>query len=138
MNLEEVRKLIQQGQEEQAAEFFRENGYEVTPEDILLSFKNSNYNSRKIFETFRTVLNLVIPDGDSLVKTQEIKSYLKTFIPHQVVDSQDWYSQAVPEYLDSWEDRDQVFHYLWEGLRLIGINDLAIGAAWRAASLLSI
>ena len=144
MDRQKIQQLIHQGRTSEVAKFFQDRDYGLNPEDFLGEHRKYGQSGAKyIYEIFIGVLGFLssnnpnerLKNSENLENSKVIKNYLANFIPHEIMEKSNYRNNdEIPKYLDSQKSDTEVLEILWDGLRLIGNDDLTVRVAWAAFS----
>lgn len=145
MNRDEVQELLREGRQAEVTQEFETLGYGVDRSAIAQTITVEGHTVQEMYALFLTVLSMTASsdrDTNSESATsddiEQLRAYLSSVLPSEVVNQPDFLHQAIPEYLETWNNppqeaqrkQTQLFDVLWDALKHIGRDDVAIGVAW--------
>lgn len=137
---DEVKALLHQGKHDEIIDQFESGGCHVTHSAIAQRVLSVGLSAHEIFKLFLNVLDFTSPLGKQVSKEdmQEVRNQLKLFLPVEIVDASNPFTEGIPTYLDSHEvNVDDLFNILWDALRIAKRDDKTIGIGWGAFLCLS-
>lgn len=157
MNRDEVQELLHQGRQAEIIQEFATLGYSVSRLAIAETITTEGYTVQEMYDLFLAVLMMTAPsdraaDPEPVDSEQansepieQLRAYLTSVLPAEVVNQPDFLHQGIPAYLETWNNspqeaqrkQTQLFDVLWDALKYIGCDDGAIGVAWRSVLHLS-